>query len=105
MQINLTEIAKYIKTARIIEREIISPNIDKILCSEGQQVILMNTIFGKFKSSTMYVAGISGNFSLNSTEDKSIDLNKSVAHDILNPISCDLMFGATFDKFKSTKLI
>lgn len=43
---NSSDAAKFVMHSMEIEKYIISPNIDKVLCYPNQQVILMNTILG-----------------------------------------------------------
>lgn len=43
---NASDIAKFVMLSIELEKDIISPNIDKVLCFPNQQVILMNTILG-----------------------------------------------------------
>lgn len=43
---NSSDIAKFVTMSLAIEKYIVSPNIDKVLCFPDQQVVLMNTILG-----------------------------------------------------------
>ncbi|VDK76742.1 unnamed protein product [Litomosoides sigmodontis] len=103
-KMNSTDAAKFVKLSMEIEKYIISPNIDKVLCYPNQQVILMNTILGNYRSFTMYVAswdgaknvrnltdGVSGK-RRNSSAVSRNSLAPAIAKELLNPISCDVMF-------------
>uniref|UniRef100_A0A0R3RKS9 DUF4174 domain-containing protein n=1 Tax=Elaeophora elaphi TaxID=1147741 RepID=A0A0R3RKS9_9BILA len=94
---------KFVMLSMEIEKNIISPNIDKVLCFPNQQMILMNTILGNYNAFTMYVVNwndVSGMGNLinelrtrhgNSTDQGG--MTKMFAKALLNPIRCDLMFN------------
>ncbi|MFH4973549.1 hypothetical protein AB6A40_000258 [Gnathostoma spinigerum] len=100
------EIEQFINTSIDLEKQLISPNVDKVLCSPLQSVVLMNTVIGKFKSFTMYAStgekseNITGISERNSFAELSPDLAKTV----LNPIDCNLMFGSTLYNLASRKV-
>ncbi|VBB35111.1 unnamed protein product [Acanthocheilonema viteae] len=100
---NSSDIAKFVTLSMEIEKDIISPNIDKVLCFPNQQVILMNTILGNYHSFTMYAVNLSeavntGNLinELNEKDGKKNNdrggMTQMIAKELLNPIRCDLMF-------------
>ncbi|VDK30568.1 unnamed protein product [Gongylonema pulchrum] len=105
-KMNSTDIAKFITTSLAVEKNILSPNIEKVVCFPDQQVILMNTVLGKYRAFTMYVVNwikVANSTNLANeldakqgfTKDKNaeIQLPSAVAKDILDPIRCDMMFG------------
>ncbi|KHN70749.1 hypothetical protein Tcan_16845 [Toxocara canis] len=101
-KMNASSILSFIETSLVLERQIISPNIDKVLCVSDQQIVLMNSAFGEYKAFTMYISyehradnDLSEGRGLNSTEIGVLDLKPSIAKQILNPIRCELMFGAS----------
>ncbi|KAL3997819.1 hypothetical protein ACH3XW_12465 [Acanthocheilonema viteae] len=102
-KMNSSDIAKFVTLSMEIEKDIISPNIDKVLCFPNQQVILMNTILGNYHSFTMYAVNLSeavntGNLinELNEKDGKKNNdrggMTQMIAKELLNPIRCDLMF-------------
>ncbi|VDN05343.1 unnamed protein product [Thelazia callipaeda] len=97
-KMNMDDIANFINTSIAIEKEIISPNIDKILCFPDQQLALMRTVLGKYSAFTMYVINWTKKKTLISTKDSdkkyksTIDLPPAAAKQILNPVPCDTVF-------------
>ncbi|VDN83156.1 unnamed protein product [Brugia pahangi] len=101
-KMNSSDIVKFVMLSMEIEKFIISPNIDKILCFPNQQVILMNTILGNYQSFTMYVANWNESKNvenlineLNDKHGNNTDNNgitRMIAKELLNPIRCDLLF-------------
>ncbi|CAG9537305.1 unnamed protein product [Cercopithifilaria johnstoni] len=98
---NSSDIAKFVMLSIEIEKNIISPNIDKVLCFPNQQMILMNTLLGNYHSFTMYVINWNndknvGNLinELNEKHGNDTDQNgitRMFAKELLNPIRCGLI--------------
>uniref|UniRef100_A0A1I7W532 WS_DGAT_C domain-containing protein n=1 Tax=Loa loa TaxID=7209 RepID=A0A1I7W532_LOALO len=94
-KMNVSDVAKFVMLSIEIEKYIISPNIDKVLCFPNQQVILMNTVLGNYHSFTIYVANLDESKNVKNLTDEmsgNVGLTRMIAKELLNPVRCDLMF-------------
>lgn len=99
---NASTIIDFIETSIALERQIISPNIEKVLCVTDQRIVLMNSVFGAYKAFTLYISNgyRSADSPLqtidsNSSRSSVADLKPSIARNVLNPVRCEFMFGAS----------